>query len=240
MTYSADRPKSRPLPGLAGLRTALRQLVGGDDSSPVGLSAVYYPLVGLFLGAGMVAVDLMARNAGAPALSGWAVVGFHALVTRGRPLRGSARTTVRFVSVRSKDSEVVPVLLQAAYFVLGVWLVGRIDVGRLPALLFAPMLARCAMVVMATGSRQARGDERLMKFAPELTFREFGVASTAAFALVFLTTDFFGFLLVLVTGVTTVALRLALHWRLGGVDRDSLHATGEIVQLAVLGLTAAF
>ena len=212
--------------------------MAGDDASPVGLSAVYYPLIGLVLGIGMVAVD----RAMMPWASVWAssigVVGFHAAATRGRPLAGLAQMVCRFITVGLGRSAVALFLVQIAVFALAVWIIGRIDNGRVIALLFAPMLGRSAMVVMATGSREARDDGRQVKFSRELTFREFGIASTAAFAVVFLTTNFLGLLLVLVTGMATIALRLSLHWRLGGVDRSSLHASGEFVQLAVLGLMA--
>lgn len=238
MSYGAERPDVRPLPGLAGLRIAAAQLIGGDDTSPVGLPAVYYPLVGLALGAAMVAIDRAAATVATPLVAGTAAIGFHTMATRGRPLAGLARTLLGMIDNRIARSPAAAALTQVAIFGVTVWVVGRIDGARIAALLFAPMLGRCAMVVMATGSRAARADGRLVKYAPDLTFREFGIASTAAFALVFLTTNFLGFLMVLVTGATTIALRLTLHWRLGGVDRSSLHGSGEFVQLAVLGLTA--
>jgi len=238
MAYQTDQPSAPPLPGLSGLRIAWRQLVAGDDTSPIDTSAVYYPLVGLALGAAMAVVDhaLIARTS--PLIASTAVVGLHVLATRGRPVAGLARTACRFVAAPLARSTAAVAIIEVALFAAAVWIVTQIVDGRLVALLFAPMLGRSAMVVMATGSRQARDDERLMRFSRELTFREFGIASTAAFALVFATTNFLGFLLVLVTGLATIALRVLLHWRLGGVDRDSLHATGEVVQLAVFGLMA--
>ena len=120
------------------------------------------------------------------------------------------------------------------------WILARVDGGRVVALLFAPMLARCSMVVIATGSREAREDGKQGKFSRELTFREFGLASTVTFAIVFLTTHFLGLLLVLATGFLTIGLRLLVHWFRGGVDRASLHGLGEIVQLTVLALVASF
>ncbi len=239
MSEPTEQTRSRPLPGLGGFRIAWRQLLGGDDVSPVDISAVYYPAIGLFLGVCMASLDRFLTPDTPVVVASAVIVGFHALATRGRPLTGLARTACRFIAAPLSRSPLAVVVTTIALLLLSIWIVQRIDGGRFVALLFAPMLGRCAMVVMATGSREARDDDRQLKFSRELTFREFGIASTAAFALVFTTTNFLGLLLVLVTGIATIALRLILHWRLGGVDRASLHGCGEFVQLAVLGLMAA-
>jgi len=231
---------SRPLPGPAGFLVAARQLTGWDDESPVGTSAVYYPAVGLLLGALMLCFDRLLLGRMTVVFASLAVLAVQVVLTRGRPLRGLARSLVRAVYPRAAASVVVLGISSAVLFGLGVWLLAAIDQGRSVALLFAPMLGRCSMVVIATGSREAREDGRQMKFSRELTFREFGIASTVVFAVVFLTTNFLGLLLVLGTGFLTIALRLLAHWSFGGVDRDSLHAAGEIVQLAVFGMIALF
>jgi hypothetical protein len=107
-------------------------------------------------------------------------------------------------------------------------------------LLFAPMLARAAMVVLAVGSRAARTDGRQVKFAPEVTFNEFALASAATFAAVSLAADFLGLVLVLATAVLTVALRVFFHWRFGGIDRTAVHGACQATELAVLAILAAF
>jgi cobalamin synthase len=236
-----EERKAPPLPGLSGLWVAVKQLLGGDDASPVGLSAVYYPLVGLALGLAMVAVDRAATDLVAAPWPSVIVVLFCVIATRARPLLGLARTIGLSVAPRGRgDAAAIVVLLAVLLLALSIWVVAALDGGRAVALCFAPMLGRCAMVVIATGSRQARDDDRQVKFSRELTFREFGIASTFTFAVVFLTTHFLGLLLVLATGFLTIGLRLLVHWARGGVDRDSLHACGELVQLAALAIVAAF
>ena len=79
-----------------------------------------------------------------------------------------------------------------------------------------------------------------MKFAPEVLFNEFALASTFTFAAVFLATEFLGFLLVLASAALIIGLRVFFHSWLGGVDRTTLHAGCEAVQLLGLALLAAF
>ncbi len=230
----------RPLPGLGGLRIAAAQLLRGDDATPVDTSAVYYPLVGLALGAAMALLDQTLSSRLSLTASSLAVVALHVAATRGRPLRGLARTLALSIGgSEAGASRAIVGGLQILVFALAVLLVSSIDRGRAVALLYAPMLARCAMVVIATGSRQARADGVQVKFSRELSFREFGIASTLTFAVVFLTTHFLGLLLVLATGFLTIGMRLLIHWLRGGVDRDSLHGVGEAIQMIVLALIAA-
>ncbi len=236
-----EERKAPPLPGLGGLWTATVQLTGWDDESPVGLSAVYYPLIGLSIGLAMAALDGALGGRVSTVWASFAVMALQVALTRARPLRGLARTVaLSFGGKSAGASSFVVGVLAAVLFALSVWILASIDGGRAVALCFAPMLSRCSMVVIATGSREAREDGKQRKFSRELTFREFGIASTFTFAAVFLTTHFLGLLLVLATGFLTIGLRLLVHYARGGVDRDALHATGEVVQLAVLALVAAF
>ncbi len=225
-----DRTAARPLPGWSGFRLACAQMLGADEESPIGLAAVYYPAVGLLLGAVMLGADRALSNVSLVGASAGVIL-LQTLATRARWLRGLATTVCRLV-VRRRDPAIMLIgLLSALFLVLAIWILAGVEDGRAVILLFAPMLAGCAMVVLATGSRESRRDDRQLKFSRDLSFREFGLASTIAFAIVFLTTNFLGLVLVLLTGATTIALRLLFHWRLGGVDRDSLHATGALVQL---------
>jgi hypothetical protein len=113
-----------------------------------------------------------------------------------------------------------------------------LDRFRVVGLVLAPVLGCCSLVVMAVGSRAARADGRRLKFAPAVTFREFGVASTATFALVFLSTDFLGLLLVLATAAFTIGARVFFHRWLDGVNETALLATGEATQVLILTLLA--
>jgi cobalamin synthase len=235
-----------PFPGWQSFVQALRErtLMGGDDPERrVDTGAVYYPLIGLAFGAAALLVDEALRPLGSAAASA-AIIATWAVLSRGRSLLALARTLAAAVQPNRQHTFTVlearpgPLvwLLAAAIAAGETRVLAALDHYRAIALLFAPMLGHCAMVVTATGSRQARADDRALKFSPTLTFREFGIASTATFAAVFLTTDFLGLLMVLVTGLLTIGLRLLLHYRFGGVTIASLAALGEIVQWTLIVL----
>jgi hypothetical protein len=134
----------------------------------------------------------------------------------------------------------VVLVLSTALAVLELFCLLHLDRFRSIGMLSAPMLAHCAMVVLAVGSRAARMDGKQVKFAPAVTFNEFALASAATFAVVFLAADFLGLLLVLATAALTVALRVIFHLRLGGVDSLSLHAGAQATEIVVLAILAAF
>lgn len=233
-----------PFPGWDGFFQALRErtLVGGYESGrQVGTGAVYYPLIGLALGAAALLADRTGEPFGRLAACA-AVVATWALLSRGRSLLAPAQvlaaavqpTRQRTLAVLEAPPGPAAWLLAAAIAAGETHFLASLDDFRGIALLFTPMLGHCAMVVTATGSRRARLDERVQKFSPTLTFREFGIASTATFAIVFLTTDFLGLLMVMLTGLLTIGLRLLLHYRFGGITTVSLAAVGEIVQWSLI------
>jgi len=244
---SEDTAKNEtPFPGWRGFLQALRErtLLGKDDPGRrVDTGAVYYPLIGLAFGAAALLVDKTLTPFGRPAASA-AIVATWALLSRGRSLLALARAlAAAFQPTRPRTFAVLEArpgplvwLLAAAIAIGEMRMLAALDHFRAIALLFTPMLGHCAMVVTATGSRQARADDRALKFSPTLTFREFGIASTATFAAVFLTTDFLGLLMVLVTGLLTIGLRLLLHYRFGGVTLTNLAALGETVQWTLIVL----
>jgi len=246
MKEESPAPSNASFPGWEAFVQALRErtLAGGDDPDRrVDTGAVYYPLIGAALGVAALVVDRAAAPCG-PALAGAAIVATWALLSRGRSLLGPGRTLaaalqpdpVRTFAVLESPARAPVILVAAALAVAETMLLASLDHFRDIALLFAPMLGHCAMVVTAAGSRQARADDRAVKFSPALTFREFGIASTITFAAVFLTTNFLGLLMVLVTGLATIGLRLLLHYRFGGVQMATLAAVGEIVQWSVIAL----
>ena len=90
------------------------------------------------------------------------------------------------------------------------------------------------------GGRLARSASRraAVKFAPGVAFREFALASTGTFAVVFLSTEFLGLLLVLFTAALVIGLRIFFHRWFGGVNRAALGAACELTQLGILLLLA--
>jgi len=223
-----------PFPGFAAFGAAIRYLTPLGVAGRVDASAVYYPLIGLLIGAVWLAIDRMASAVAGRTLASVAIVLAGVVLTGGRPLLALSRALLgRRVGAPA-----------AVY--LGAGLLAAVQIGVIDALgryrpvglLFAPLLGCCSLVVLAVGAREARADGRRVKFAPLVTFREFGAASTATFALIFLTTEFLGLLLILYGAALSLAARVALHrWR-GGVDDTTLRASGAAIELLVLGLLA--
>jgi len=105
---------------------------------------------------------------------------------------------------------------------------------RPAGLLFAPMLGRWCMVVLATGARDATAPGR--KFNSAITFQEFALTSVFTFALVFAVAEAFGILIVVSVAAVALILRLAAHrWR-GGVSWRFLTATAQAVEAVVVVL----
>jgi len=252
MADAAPEPETRrapPFPGPAAVVAAFRALTiagWGAAPAPVDASAVYYPLVGLTLGALWVATDQTLAPLGGRAVASLGVVLVGTAATQARPLRALSRLLAALLSGRTRRLGVLEAgagglvtVCMMALLAAEVAAVCALDRFRLVGLGFAPVLGCCAMVVLAVGSRAARADGRRMKFAPAVTFREFSIASTATFALVFLTTEFLGLLLVLATAAFTIAARVGFHRWVDGVNGTAVLAMGEAVQLLILVLLAA-
>jgi cobalamin synthase len=125
-------------------------------------------------------------------------------------------------------------ILIAALLVIKIVLLARYAASRPAALLFAPMLARWAMVVLAVGARDAAAPSR--KLNPAITFREFAFTSVFTCAVVFTVAEAFGILLVVGVAALTLVLRLLRHRRPGGTSWPLLLASAELVELLVLGI----
>ena len=105
---------------------------------------------------------------------------------------------------------------------------------RPAAFLFAPLLARWALVVLATGVRDAAAPGR--KFNPAITFREFALASVFSFAVVFAVAEAFGILIVVGVAALTLVVRMVVHRWTGGVSWRFLLGCVEGFELLVLAI----
>src|SRR5579875_3083731 len=95
------------------------------------------------------------------------------------------------------------------------------------AFLLAPMLGRWALVVQSYGGSPARG-------VGKAGFREFGVASTIAFAVTLALGQAIGLVLLVVAALETIALRVVIYRCLGTLTPGALGATGAAVEAGVL------
>ena len=189
-------------------------------------ATIFFPAIGLLLGAGLAALHLGLRAwfpswfnaillltvwetaAGAPSLGRFA----HAV--RGEP--GGALVTLGILATKA--------------VALGV---PRLGLGT-AALLFAPMLGRWSMVVLAVGARDAAAPGR--KFNPAISFREFALTSVFALAVVFTLAEAIGILVVLCVAGLTLVLRLLAHRDGRGISWPFLLLSAEAVEAMVLAI----
>jgi hypothetical protein len=233
--------------GPAAVAEAFRFVLSPRRAGAVGAWAVYLPLVGLVLGGLWRLTDYaVAPLAGRVAASA-AVVLVHVATTRGRGLRALGAVLAAMSAGRDRRVAVVAGAPRAPAYAAALVLAGAafallcaLDRFRSVGLAFAPLLGCCSMGVLAVGSRAARTDGRRLKLAPAVQFREFGLATTATFALVFVTTEFLGLLLILTTAAFTIGARVFFHRWMECVNETALLASAEATQLLVLGLLAAF
>ncbi|MGH7788860.1 MAG: hypothetical protein ACRERC_18465 [Candidatus Binatia bacterium] len=235
MSEAPSERAAPPFPGWAAVGAAIRFLTPAGAPGRVDASAVYYPLVGLVIGAVWLVTDRLVSPLAGQSLASVAVVLVGIGLTGGRALLALGRALLGRFGGSTAAVYVAAGLLAG----LEIGLVEALGRYRPVGLLFAPLLGCCSLVVLAVGAREARADGRRVKFAPLVTFREFGVASTATFALIFLTTEFLGLVLILYAAALSLAARVGLHrWR-GGVDDITLRATGAAIELSVLVLLVA-
>ncbi len=217
---------------VAQLATAIRHLSVlplGGPRAPLGESALFFPLVGLGLGAVLVGVD-HALDGLAPTPRNAAVIAVLVAATGARPLRELARGTGTLVSghgaVRAAAVALVTVAKVAALAAVAPAL-------RATALLLAPMLARWSIVVFAFGSRARPGGSR-SPLLGAITFREFGLASVSALAIALIVADARALAAILVIAGFTIVVRLVAHRSLRGVDGDLAGAVGEVSEALAL------
>jgi cobalamin synthase len=225
---AADEAQRAPLPGVRDALAAFGTLTilplprPHPGSEAFGRAALFFPLVGLLVGALLVGVRWMAAGlplwwaavvvagvwetlTGAPLLRAYGLAGMNAFVALG-------------VIVATKTA------CTAA------------SAARPAAVLFAPLLARWALVVLATGVRDAAAPRR--KFNPAITFREFALASVFSFVAVFAVAEAVGILIVVAVAALTLTLRLSVHRWAGGVSWRFLLACVDGIEMFVLAICA--
>ena len=222
-TEHAPLPRMGDFLAAVGTLTALPLSRPHPGSEAFGRAAVFFPLIGLLIGAVLVGAQGIVSSR----LPAWwtavVVVGVWEAMTGAALLRawGSNAALGAVVAGGLVLTKVTCTAAAAA---------------RPAALLFAPLLARWALVVLATGVRDAAAPAR--KFNPAITFREFALASVFTFAAVFAIAEAFGILLVVGAAALTLGLRIAVHRWAGGVSWRFLLACVEAIEAFVLVVCA--
>jgi adenosylcobinamide-GDP ribazoletransferase len=248
---AARRALNAPAALLAQLATAVRFLtvvpVPGRTVA-VGTSALFFPIVGLALGGVLVGIDRVTAPLVPLPIRDVLLVGVLAVLTGGLHLDGLADSADGlFTGDRERALAIMREGAIGAFGAVAVVLVVALKLRsldalspetRTAALLYTPMLARWAMVVLAFGSRTARPDGLGYAMVRSLTFREFGVATVVALWIVLAQTGARGLVAILAVAATTIGCRILSHARLGGVSGDVLGAIGEIVEALVFAVFA--
>jgi len=197
---------------------------------------VFYPLVGAGVG-GAAAVAAAAASPHGPLAAGIAGVLVLASASGGSTLAALARSWQGTApGVRS----VAGIALAVAVVLAKIWAVSRLpDGGRAVGLVLAAMLGRWATVVQCYGGSPAPGSGPAGQVIGRARLREFGWASTAAFATTLAALDAIGLVVLLAATLTTIAIRLGAYRRVGGVSGAVLGISLEMVEAVVLLVLAA-
>ncbi|MFQ5666705.1 MAG: hypothetical protein ACE5I7_09765 [Candidatus Binatia bacterium] len=220
-------PRAGDLVAAASLLALLPLRRLHPQSAAAGRATLFFPLIGLFIGAVLAAANWAVAGRLPPWLAALLLVAVWEGLGRGEPLRACAASRPAHLPG--------PLLMLGIVFTKATCL--AVTTGLRPAaLLFAPTLARWAMVVLAVGAREAQHPGR--KFNGAITFHQFAWTSVFSFAVVFVTAEALGIIVVVCTAAMTLGLRLLFHHRAGGVSWDMLLAGGACIETCVLALFA--
>lgn len=215
------------------------------DETALGRSAIFFPLIGLLIGALVWGADCLLRPLLPTTILSIILVGLLAALSRGFHLDGVADSADGLFG----SSDRSPVLMKdgplgtsgalALFFILtfkvcalDLLLGGYRDI----ALLLGPMLGRWACVVVAYSSRPARDGGLGTLFVQSVQFNEFALSSLIALGVLFTLIEIVGIALVLPLGGLIIGFTLFCNRRLGGVTEANWGAAGELVETAALCL----
>ncbi|HVN87121.1 MAG TPA: adenosylcobinamide-GDP ribazoletransferase [Candidatus Binatia bacterium] len=215
----------------------------------IGRSALFYPLVGLLLGAVWVGTDYAAGTAlGVSRLRTAIAIAAWLVISGGRRLRGFAQASAALSAGRDRVRAITLMGGRSVGFVgalgtllmltLQAWSLAKLVHLRALALLFAPLLSCWSMVVLVHGSRAARTDGRQVKYASEVGFHEFALTSVFTFGLVFSLAEATGIFIGACVGAAIVLVRVGYHRWLSGVTDAVVAAGAEATFTLVLVLAA--
>lgn len=188
-------PHPRDLLAAIGILSIVPLARPAPHSTAFARATLWFPCVGLLLGSALAAANWIMASRLPPWVSAVLLVAMWEALAG----RNGAPAIPRLVSVLIK---IVGLAVAPA--------------ARPAALLFAPLLARWGMVVLATGARDADAPGR--KFNDAIAFREFALTSVFALAVVFTVAEAFGILIVVCAGALALGLRLYAHRRAGGIS----------------------
>ncbi|MGH7964672.1 MAG: adenosylcobinamide-GDP ribazoletransferase [Candidatus Binatia bacterium] len=217
------------------------------DEVTFGRAGVFFPLIGLLLGAVVWSLDRGLRPLIPGSLLSIVLVIALAVLSRGFHLDGLADSADGLLGSqdRQRSLEIMKDSALGTFGVLALIIVLLLKVRSLDllqggyrgmALLLAPMLSRWACVVMAYSSRPAKAEGLGAMFVRGAQFREFGLASVFTLVVVFALVEIVGLVIIVPLAALILGFTLYCNRRLGGVTGDTLGALGEMVETAAFCL----
>lgn len=223
-------------------------LAGPED---LARSLVWFPWVGLLLGALYAAAGHLALHLWPPAGAAALLLVLTVILTRGLHLDGLADTLDGLGGGRDPQSRLTVMKdsrlgafgamgLILALLLKGVFLTLLLEAGRLSALLLFPVVSRGGMVLLARLSPYARPEGGLGR---AMTEGVTGPVALGALAPVLLACLLFyggrGVVLLVAAGLLILTLSRVFTRLLGGVTGDVLGAANELLEVLALALLSA-
>jgi adenosylcobinamide-GDP ribazoletransferase len=252
-TVALARDPNTPEALWADFRAALAALTivarSPDPRPPIGSSALFYPVVGLAIGAVVAVFDWTLSAFLSQEMISVLLVGALALISGGRQLEGFANTADGLIGFRGREWAMATMRDRrlgtsgaAAIFFLLILKVRSLDLVSEPirhaGVLLPPMVGRWAMVVLARGSSDASVAGGVRKLEEGITMRELALSTALVFLVLAVTTEALGLLVLIAAGALAAGLRVYFHRRLGGITSQSLDAAAEAAETVALMIFA--
>jgi adenosylcobinamide-GDP ribazoletransferase len=217
------------------------------SAEEVGQAAIFFPVIGLFLGLCLVLVNWLLRPFATAGLASVALVALLVLLTRGLHLDGLADTfdglgaggdRERVLRVMDDSHTGVFGLVAVISVILfKVHAIESMGDDRWRALLSAPLLSRWAMILLAHGSKPAK-DGLGSIWMSHIESKHFLLATVATLVLIAGIHQAVGIAMMLWVAVFATGWKRYFHRRLGGLTGDTFGAVGELSEASVLVLLA--
>ena len=221
----------------------LKETVSEDDLTK---SMIYFPLVGLLLGAILVLVNLVASSLFPPLTAKAIVLIALVIFTGALPLDGFANTCEGFLG-RKRQDEVLATMRERGLgsrgvigliclllikFALLYGLIERVEFG---ALLLMPVIGRWAMVAIGAFTPYAGEiSKKDSRASGKDDYRSLIRASVITFILSLLLFRFFVIPLMVTVCLSILALRWFSLKKVGGITSDVRGATAELMEIITL------
>jgi adenosylcobinamide-GDP ribazoletransferase len=198
---------------------------------PIGASAVFFPIVGIAIGAVVGAVDWVLRTFLSQEITSVLLDGFANTCDGLIGFRGRewAIATMRDRRLGSFGVAAIAFLL-----ILKVRSFDLLSDYRFAGILLPPMIGRAAIVALAHRARAAAGDSEGEQFDRVISQRELAVACGFAAIVTIVVAGALGLLVAIVATLATIALRVYFDRRLGGVTGHTLDAAAETIETLTL------